>query len=160
MNELEMEIIAGLHKRIKALEKENSRLQGIIDKKEKDKKEKFDETEFEYFWCQYGKKGNKKTTKRRWANLSYKNKNLITKHVPKYVKATPNKAFRKNAETYLNQEVWFDELPEVTDSYGNKEPVRTYNQPIAKEVEDKIFKEAKELRNKNRGLSVRDRLKM
>lgn len=32
-------------------------------------------------------------------------------YIPAYVKSTPDKQYRKNFETFLNQECWNDELP-------------------------------------------------
>ena len=66
--------------------------------------------EFEKVWQLYGKKGNKKTSLRRWEILSAKNKNLAFVHIPQYVTATPDIQYRKNFETYLNQEAWNDEI--------------------------------------------------
>ena len=68
------------------------------------------EFSFENVWEQYGKKGNRKTSKAKWDRLSNTNKALALKHIPGYVKATPDKQYRKNFETYLNQEVWNDNL--------------------------------------------------
>lgn len=68
------------------------------------------EFSFENVWEQYGKKGNKKTSNAKWNRLSNTNKALALKHIPEYVKATPDKQYRKNFETYLNQEVWNDTI--------------------------------------------------
>ena len=68
------------------------------------------EFSFENVWEQYGKKGNRKTSKAKWDRLSNTNKALALKHIPGYVGATPDKQYRKNFETYLNQEVWNDNL--------------------------------------------------
>lgn len=68
------------------------------------------EFSFENVWEQYGKKGNRKTSKAKWDRLSNTNKALALKHIPGYVGATPDKQYRKNFETYLNQEVWNDTI--------------------------------------------------
>lgn len=68
------------------------------------------EFSFENVWEQYGKKGNRKTSKAKWDRLSKTSKALALKHIPVYVKATPDKQYRKNFETYINQEVWNDTI--------------------------------------------------
>lgn len=91
----------------------------IKEKKRKEKKKKEciseskyspDEFSFENVWEQYGKKGNRKTSKAKWDKLSMSNKEFAIKHVPIYANATPDKQYRKNFETYLNQEVWNDNI--------------------------------------------------
>ncbi|WP_418569856.1 DUF6291 domain-containing protein [Parabacteroides johnsonii] len=66
---------------------------------------------FENIWSLYGKKGNKKTSERKWGKLSITAKEKALAYIPAYVEATPDKQYRKNFETFLNQECWNDELP-------------------------------------------------
>lgn len=66
---------------------------------------------FENIWSLYGKKGNKKTSERKWGKLSITAKEKALAYIPAYVEATPDKQYRKNFETFLNQECWSDELP-------------------------------------------------
>ena len=81
------------------------------DKKVKnDKNEENNNGEFELVWSMYEKKGNKKTSQNKFNNMTDTNKQLMAKHLPEYVKSTPNKQYRKNLETYINQECWNDEL--------------------------------------------------
>ena len=70
---------------------------------------------FENIWSLYGKKGNKKTSEKKWTKLSVSNQKKAFAYLPAYVKSTPDKQYRKNFETFLNQECWNDELP------GNKQ---------------------------------------
>jgi hypothetical protein len=35
-------------------------------------------------------------------------------HIPKYINQTPDKKFRKNASTYLNQKTFLDEIENET----------------------------------------------
>jgi hypothetical protein len=79
--------------------------------------EVFDELSFENVWERYGRKGNKKTSKKRWDVLPKKAKQIAVVHIPRYVKATPTLQYRKNFETYINQEAWNDEIIE---NDGNK----------------------------------------
>lgn len=72
--------------------------------------EVIDPTSFESVWDLYGKKGNKKTSAAKWGRIPAKAKNLALEHIPKYVASSPDIRFRKNFETYINQEVWNDEI--------------------------------------------------
>ncbi len=86
---------------------------GVTGEKTKaDEVEVLDELDFENVWALYGKKGNKKTSKSRWNKLPLKSKRRAIIHIPEYVKATPDIQYRKNLETYINQEVWNDEILE------------------------------------------------
>jgi hypothetical protein len=65
---------------------------------------------FETVWEIYGRKGNKKTSQKKWANLKNHCREAALSHIPLYVESTPDKQYRKNFETYLNQECWNDEI--------------------------------------------------
>ncbi|KAA6340118.1 hypothetical protein EZS27_011998 [termite gut metagenome] len=82
----------------------------------------YDELSFENVWINYGKKGNKKTSKRKWEAMINKNKKLAVDHIPRYVEATPDIQFRKNFETYINQEVWNDEILKPNGNRIEKNP--------------------------------------
>lgn len=71
---------------------------------------KTDETDFENVWTLYGRKGNKKTGRGKWERLTAKNKKAALEHIPDYVLSTPDITYRKNFETYINQEAWNDEI--------------------------------------------------
>ena len=78
-----------------------------VEKSREDKeqiKQMFDE-----FWEAYDKKTGRTNAEKKWSNLSQGDRELILQHVPKYVKATPDKQYRKNPTTYLNQKAWLDE---------------------------------------------------
>ena len=79
----------------------------------------FDELSFENVWELYEKKGNRKTSKKRWANLKNHCREAALTHIPLYVMATPDKQFRKNFESYINQECWNDEIITKSNFYGN-----------------------------------------
>lgn len=78
-------------------------------------KDSLDEFSFEHAWELYEKKGTSKVARRRWDNLTKAKKQLALRHIPLYVAATPVKQYRKNFETYLNQEAWNDEILIPTD---------------------------------------------
>lgn len=65
---------------------------------------------FEDFWNAYDKKNDRVNTERIWKKLKQPEKEAIMRHVPEYVKSTPDKKYRKNPDTYLNQKAWNDEI--------------------------------------------------
>jgi len=69
-----------------------------------------DENSFEKVWEMYERKGNKKTSMKKWKNLNNHCREEALAHIPLYVKATPDKQYRKNFETYISQEAWNDEI--------------------------------------------------
>ncbi len=69
---------------------------------------------FDDFWSTYDyKKGGLAKPRAKWLSLSIETQKLIMVHIPKYVKSTPNKSFRKYPLTYLNNEGWLDEISEL-----------------------------------------------
>lgn len=66
---------------------------------------------FEQFWTDYDKKvGDKKKLEAKWAKIPEAEKKRILEYLPAYKEAQPNKAYRKNPETFINQKSWNDEI--------------------------------------------------
>ena len=66
---------------------------------------------FDIFWDLYDKKaGEKSKLIKKWEDLSDKNRIDIIEHIPNYIKTQPDKKFRKDPQTYLNNKSWLDEL--------------------------------------------------
>ena len=67
---------------------------------------------FDEFWKLYGKKGSKKQAQASWKRIkpSIELQLQIYDIVRLYVQSTPDIQFRKNAETWLNNECWNDEV--------------------------------------------------
>ena len=73
------------------------------------------EQEFEKFWDIYDKKvGNKQKLLQKWRKLKEDERRIIFETLPKYVAATPEKKYRLNPETYLNNKSWNNEI--ITDN--------------------------------------------
>jgi len=70
--------------------------------------EVLDELDFDNVWAMYQRKGNKKTSRRKWDKLPKRTKMLAVEHIPHYVKSTPVLKYRKNFEVYITQEAWND----------------------------------------------------
>lgn len=66
---------------------------------------------FDKFWDMYDKKvGDKAKIKAKFSKLSKSDKEKIFATLPLYKANTPDKKYRKNPETYLNNKSWNDEI--------------------------------------------------
>ena len=66
---------------------------------------------FEDFWDLYNKKtGNKTLIKPKFDKLPQSVKENIMNYLPEYIESTPDKTYRKNPQTFLNNKAWQDEL--------------------------------------------------
>lgn len=80
-------------------------------KKKKEKNKVSEKIDFFLFWELYDKKvGSKEKIERKWNKLSLKNQEAIIEYIPEYIKAQPDKQYRKNPETFLNNKSWEDEI--------------------------------------------------
>jgi hypothetical protein len=97
----------------------------IAKEKEKEKeKEKVkynnNNIEFEFFWNLYDKKvGDKNKIFTKWNKLTLEEKKLVKNYIPKYKNSQPDKKFRKNPDTFLNQKSWNDEIIQNNFSQNN-----------------------------------------
>lgn len=86
-------------------------------------KEKEEEYPFEQFWNDYDKKvGDKGKIEKKWNGISASDRRLIKIHIPKYKNSRPDKQYRKDPATYLNNHSWLDEIIEP-----NKQPTQQHN---------------------------------
>lgn len=86
-------------------------LEGKGYKIQKPPKEIKDEYTFERAWELYQKKvGCKEKLKRKWNALCKRDRKAAIDYIPLYVLARPDKQFRKDFQTFLNQRAWEDEL--------------------------------------------------
>ncbi|CAB5218496.1 Protein of unknown function DUF1376 [uncultured Caudovirales phage] len=78
--------------------------------------------DFDFFWNDYDKKvGDKSRLKSKWNKLSDKERDQIMEYLPLYKEAVPDKQFRKNPETFLNNKSWLDEIVKRTNPDYNKQ---------------------------------------
>jgi hypothetical protein len=67
--------------------------------------------DFEWFWNEYDKKvGEKQKLKKKWNKLSDEERQNAMNYLDLYKEAVPDKQFRKNPETFLNNKSWNDEI--------------------------------------------------
>ena len=75
---------------------------------------------FEEFWNDYEKKvGKKDKLIPKWRKLSDADKINIKAYIPLYKTAQPDKKYRKNPETFLNNKSWDDEIISNNDDKRN-----------------------------------------
>lgn len=75
---------------------------------------------FEVFWDLYDKKVERIKCERKWNKLPAEERKKAIEYIPMYRQAQPNKQYRKNPDTFINNKSWNDELiynqPAVTDT--------------------------------------------
>ena len=80
-------------------------------KKEKSCAKKEPNYSFDEFWELYDKKiGKKDVLIKKWLQLSDEERESAMRYIPKYKLSQPDKKYRKNPESFLNQKTWNDEL--------------------------------------------------
>jgi hypothetical protein len=73
-------------------------------------KAKIHDWQFEQWWNDYDKKVSKEKAIAKWNILTSDEKQLALKIVQEYVNSTPDKTFRKDPTTYLNNKSFNDEI--------------------------------------------------
>ncbi len=67
--------------------------------------------DFDFFWDYYDKRvGDKNKIKKKWDNLTDEEREKAFKFIESYKIVQPDKQFRKNPETFLNNKSWNDEI--------------------------------------------------
>lgn len=66
---------------------------------------------FEVAWNLYQKKvGPKDKLKTKWNKLPLRDRKAAIEYIPLYIQSQPDKQYRKNFQTFLNQRGWEDEI--------------------------------------------------
>lgn len=84
---------------------------------------------FETFWNLYDKKEDRIKCERKWNNLTNKEREECITNLPAYIRATPNKQYRKNPATYLNNKSWENEVIPLEPTFGIPQKERNYTTP-------------------------------
>ena len=71
--------------------------------------------DFDPWWDAYGKKRSRVTAERAWIRMTVDERNAAMIAVQDYVRSTPDKEYRKDPTTWLNQKCWDDEVIERSD---------------------------------------------
>ncbi len=107
--------------KIKVNLKDNHRVNLPPEDEEEDEEEDVDEKEtnisFDFFWDEYDKKvGRKDRLKKKWEALTDIEREQAISHTRKYKASQPDKQYRKNPESYLNNKSFNDEIINHGDS--------------------------------------------
>jgi hypothetical protein len=66
---------------------------------------------FEEFWNDYDKKrGDKDKLSQKWEKINETERAKIKAYIPQYKAAQPDKLYRKDPASFINQKAWYDEL--------------------------------------------------
>ena len=77
--------------------------------------------DFEWFWNEYDKKvGDKQKLKKKWHKLTDEERQNAMNYLDLYKQSVPDKQFRKNPETFLNNKSWNDEIIRSTPNNSRK----------------------------------------
>jgi hypothetical protein len=77
--------------------------------------------DFDWFWNEYDKKiGEKQKLKKKWNKLTDEERQNAMNYLELYKQSVPDKQFRKNPETFLNNKSWNDEIIRTTPNIGRK----------------------------------------
>jgi len=77
--------------------------------------------DFEWFWKEYDKKiGEKQKLKKKWNKLTDEERQNAMNYLDLYKQSVPDKQFRKNPETFLNNKSWNDEIINRSITTSNK----------------------------------------
>ena len=77
--------------------------------------------DFEWFWNDYDKKvGDKQKLKKKWNKLTDEERQNAMNYIDLYKQSVPDKQFRKNPETFINNKSWNDEIINRSIATSNK----------------------------------------
>jgi hypothetical protein len=77
--------------------------------------------DFDWFWNEYDKKiGDKQKLKKKWNKLTDEERQNAMNYLDLYKQSVPDKQFRKNPETFLNNKSWNDEIINRSIATSNK----------------------------------------
>lgn len=77
--------------------------------------------DFDWFWNEYDKKvGNKTKLMKAWHKLTDEERQNAMNYIDLYKQSQPDKQFRKNPETFLNNKSWNDEIIRATPNNSRK----------------------------------------
>ena len=89
---------------------------------------------FNDFWELYQKKVDKARTQKLWKRLLQNEKEAIMDYLPRYLAATPEKTFRKDPSTFLNNSAWKNEIIQSNGKKENNRRSDAYYHRLAKKL--------------------------
>ena len=92
---------------------------------------------FSDFWESYNKKTGKPESIKLWNKLNQTDKEEIIEYLPEYIESTPEKRFRKNPATFLNNQSWTDEITNLSNDTIKKDS--KYTDSFKRKIAQKIL---------------------
>ena len=86
---------------------------------------------FDDFWNLYDKKVDRTKCERKWSKVKQFDKEALIHYLPEYVRLTPDKTYRKNPITFLNNRSWENDLP--NENRQNGKPGMSLTEQILRE---------------------------
>lgn len=96
---------------------------------------------FDDFWNAYDKKVGRENSQILWANLLQDEKEKIMDYLPDYVSSKPDKQFRKDPETFLNNKSWNDEIIKPNQQPNKNQPITTDWEQVKREGKEFLRKQ-------------------
>lgn len=96
---------------------------------------------FENFWKLYDKKvGDMQKLIKKWDKLTIQEQQDVIQYIPIYKESTPDKAYRKNPETFLNNKSWNDEIIKSNGKPSKIDTIITGGQAIDRAIDDGLLR--------------------
>jgi hypothetical protein len=109
-----------------------------VEAEVEDECEKID---FDLFWNLYDKKvGEKTKLQKKWDKLTKLEKQAALNYIPKYKESQPDKQFRKNPETFLNNKSWLDELIKTDTKMSINEAEKFYKNELELSGNNQLYR--------------------
>ena len=110
--------------RVQEEEEDKEEVKVVVKEEVKDKElevESLLNHPFEDFWDLYDKKvGDKNKLEKKWNKLTDEERQMAMDYIPYYRHAQPDKTYRKNPDTFINNKSWQDEI--ITKQNGQSKP--------------------------------------
>jgi hypothetical protein len=108
---------------------------------------------FEIFWNLYAKKIDRKKCEPKWERLTDNERTICIEKLPAYIQSTPDKKFRRDPETYLNNKSWENEI--ISPIPAKIDTPKTYDEMLKMaETNPEIFKKYKAVRREGERKAV------
>jgi len=109
---------------------------------------------FEDFWDLYAKKVDRQKCEGKWIGLTDEERKNCIEKLPAYIQSTPDKKFRRDPETYLNNKSWENEIISPFPSKIPEQPL-TYEEMCNRTTNDpEIWKRYKAVKREGERKAV------
>lgn len=89
---------------------------------------------FNDFWELYDKKEDRPKCEKKWNTINQGAREKIMEHLALYIRATPDKQYRKNPLTYLNNQSWNNEIITPNGITKHKSDTTSLKEALANDI--------------------------